>query len=200
MNFNIITRFKFKEAFNGNALFQGVAEDNDYLKVLFEYSDRGTIYIYDDLQLGHSVFVDNTHGLGIDKVFTIKNKIHKDVFLWHIDGILYKKNTKCDCACITDNELSFIEFKTNAENQTDKAIIENFEKAKEQLLQTIQDFSNRCQTIGVDIRGFVDIDAYIVLNRSVPDGNAFQKGISAKFLFESDGIELLFTNSKTLQY
>ncbi len=199
MDFSVITRFKFKEAFNGNARFQEIVEDESYLSALFEHRDRGTIYIYDDANIGHSVFVENTKGLGIDKVFSLKNKAHKDVFLWHIDGVLYKKNSKCDCACITDKELSFIEFKTNAENQSDDAIIDNFEKAKDQLLLTIQDVSSKCQAIGINIREIVDIDAYIVFNRTVPDGNAFQKGIAAKFLFESEGIELLFSDHKTLK-
>ncbi len=199
MDFSIITRFKFKDAFNGNARFQEIAENDDYLKALFEHSDRGTIYIFDDMNSGHSVFVEDTNGLGIEKVFSLKNKDHKDVFLWHIDGVLYKKNSKCDCACITDKELSFIEFKTNAENQTDDAIIENFEKAKDQLLLTIQDISIKCQMVGVEIRDMIDVDAYIVLNRTVPDGNAFQKNIASKFLFDSDGVELFFTDHKNLK-
>lgn len=175
MDFSLITRFRFKEAFNGNIRFQEISDDEDYLKLLFEHRDRGVIYVYDDSNQGHSIFLDNTRGIGIDKVFSIRNRTHKDVFLWHIDGVLYKKNSKCDCACITDQELSFIEFKTNAENQSDEAILDNFEKAKEQLLLTIQDISNKCQAIGIDIRELVDIDAYIVLNRTVPDGSAYQK-------------------------
>ena len=198
MDFTIITRLRLKEAFNGNAKFQAVIVNNDYLNELYEHSTRGTSYVFDDLEIGHSVFIQNTRGVGRDKVFIIKNRNHNDMFLWHIDGVLYTKNSKCDCAILTEKELIFVEFKSNAENQTDEAIIANFEKAKEQLLLTIDDIRTKCKTVDVDLSEILSIKAYAVFNRTIPNGNAYKKNISADFFLKSDGIKLLFDNKKTL--
>ena len=198
MDFNIIKRIKLKDAFSGNDKFEDVISDEDYLRELFEFSNRGTAYVFDDSEIGHSTFTLDTRGIGRDRVLVIKNRHHKDIFLWHIDGVLYAKNTKCDCAILTDKELIFAEFKANAENQTDEAIIHNFIKAKEQLLSTITDIKNKCSAAGVELEDMLHLEAYAIFNQTVPDGSAYRKNISAEFWLQSDGIDLKFENEKKL--
>lgn len=194
MDWEIINKLKLKEAFGDIKTFQDVKDDEDYLSELFEYTSRASIFIYDDASIGHSVFITDTKGIGADKTFMIENNAHKDVFLWHIDGVLYAKESKCDCAFLSDSNLGFVEFKANAANSSDKAIIDNYEKAKSQLTLTFKDIDARCRGVGVALRKVFNLEAYAVFNRTVPANNAHQKNLAIKFLTEN-GFKLNFKNS-----
>ena len=194
MNFSAINQLKIKEAFSDNSKFQQVKVDDDFLKELFECATRGTLFVYDEPLIGHSIYIEDTSGLGRDKVLVINNSDHKEVFLWHIDGVLYKKNSKCDCAILTESIFDLVEFKTDAANDSDKSKEYNYTKSKDQLLLTLQDISDRCMSVGINLRDFVNIEAYSVFNRTVPQNDALRKQISASFLLESKGIKLKFEN------
>lgn len=198
MDISVINRLLLKEAFSGCAKFDEINTDDDFFKELFDFSNRAISYVYDDLDKGYSVFIYETQEIGSDKVFIVRNKAHKDVFLLRIDGVLYKKDSKCDCAIITNNDLLFIEFKTNAANKTDNTIIGNYNKCYSQLEQTVIDFFERFKAIGFDISSCLDlICAYAVFNKSVPSDLSTQKALSVKFL-KSTGIKLRFDNNVTL--
>ena len=198
MNFEVINRLRLKEAFGEFDLFQHISKDEEWLDILFECDTRGQLFVYDDADVGHVVYVNDTKGLGRDKVFGLVNKTHKDVFLWHIDGVIYEKTSKCDCAVITADEMDFIEFKTNASNSTQEAIIDNYHKASEQLQKIVMDVKNRCSKVGVKLTSVVPVEAHAVFNPTVPSDNAMKKNISAKFLFRT-GIKLSFDNMKELK-
>lgn len=193
-----ITRLKLKEAFADIQKFQEVNEENDFLHELFECDNRSILFVYDDADRGYSIFVLDTKGLGRDKVFAIKNSNHKDVFLWHIDGVLFQKDSKCDCAILTDDCMGFVEFKANAANRKDETIKGNYEKACSQLLLTLADVSARCQSVGIDLRKLVKVEAFAVFNKTVPRLNAYQKKVVAKFLLDSKGVKLYFENELLL--
>lgn len=198
MDFGPIDQLVLKDAFSDNPKFQSVNNSEDYLTELFECENRGQLYIYDDTDKGYSTYVENTFGLGRDKTFIILNKNHKDVFLWHIDGVLFSKDSKCDCAILTDVDMDFIEFKSNAVNNTEEAIEDNYTKASGQLLTTIEAVTERCSSVGVELVDVVKIKAFAVFNRSVPKNDALRKNISTKFLKDSGGIKLSFDNTTTL--
>ncbi len=198
MDFQPIIQLKLKEAFSDNSNFQKIKNIKDSLNELFECDNRGKLFAYDDADIGHTVYIYNTKGLGSDRVFIILNKMHRDVFLWHIDGVLFKKNSKCDCAVLTNQELVFIEFKSEALNQTKEAIQTNYEKASEQILITYKEVCERCNAVGVELVKMVKIKAFAVFNRSVPQNDALRKNLSAKFLMESKGVKLFFDNNTTI--
>lgn len=198
MDFTPIYQLDLKKAFSDNSKFQNINNGDDFLTELFECEDRGLLFVFDDSDKGHSTYVENTFGLGLDKVFKIHNKQHKDVFLWHIDGVLFTKDSKCDCAILTDVDMDFIEFKSNAINNTKETIKKNYEKASCQLLITIKEVSEKCKSAGVQLGKVVNVKAFAVFNRSVPKNDAFRKSISAKFLKDSNGIKLFFDNETTL--
>lgn len=190
-----IHRLRLKEAFGDMQKFQTVTCDAELLAELFEWTTRGVIFVYDDDEAGHSVFVADTRGLGSDKTFRVLNTDHKDLFLWHIDGVMYRKGSKCDCAFLADRRLGFIEFKSNAANNSDEAIKANYEKATMQMRLTIGDVIDRCRNAGIDVMASTMVEAYAVFNPTVPRHNAYQKKIAARFLMETDGIPLYFKNS-----
>lgn len=199
MTFEAITRLRLREAFANIQKFSECNSDEDLLNELFEHSNKGTLFVHDDADKGHSVYVQDTKGLGRDKVFEAKNTKHRDVFLFHIDGVLFSKDSKCDCAVLTEKEMNFIEFKANAENNTPEAIETNYQKASDQLLQTINEVSQRCQTEGIELTDMVTTAAFAVFNRTVPRNDALRKKISAKFLRDTGTIKLQFANKTTLQ-
>lgn len=190
-----LKRLRLKDAFCDQPKFQAVMCDHDYIVDLFEWTDRGTIFIFDDPLACHSVFVTDTNGLGTDKTFRIGNPCHKDLFLWHIDGVLYKGEAKCDCAFLTDDYLGFVEFKANASNSSEAAVTGNYDKARLQLLTTVRDVADRCRKVGVDMMKATVVEAYAVFNPTVPRHSAYQKKLAAQFLLETDGIPLYFGNS-----
>lgn len=195
MDFTPIKRLRLKEAFADQKVFQTVVNDGNYLDCLFEWTDRGNVFIIDDANTGHSIFILDTRGLGTDKTFKVINRSHKDLFLWHIDGVLYYADSKCDCAFLTDDYLGFVEFKSNAANHTEASIKGNYDKAKLQLTQTIRDVVDRCNKVGVELQHAVSVEAFAVFNRTVPSHNAYQKKLAAQFLLETDGVPLYFKNS-----
>ncbi len=198
MDFTPIDQLELKDAFCDNSKFQSINNSEDYLSELFECENRGQLFVYDDSDKGHSIYVQNTFGLGLDKVFKVHNKEHKDVFLWHIDGILFAKNSKCDCALLTDVDMDFIEFKSNAVNNTEEAINTNYEKASDQLLATLEVVSEKCKSAGVDLINSVNVKAFAVFNRSVPSNDALRKRISVTFAMKSKGVKLLFSNETAI--
>ena len=198
MNFNPIKRLRLKAAYEDAKAFADVVRDEDFLVELFEWSERGTIFIVDDTEAGYSRFVTDTNGLGFDKALKVVNRGHKDMFLWHIDGLIYKKDSKCDCALLTDESIRFIEFKSNAANKTREAIIANYDKAKNQLKLTFEDVNERCRKVGIDLKTSARPRAYAVFNRTVPSLNAYQKKLAAQFLLETDGVSLEFKNETVI--
>lgn len=198
MDFSLFQGLRLKEVFADNQKFQGVISDEDYLAELFEFSNKGTLFIHDDAIKGYSTFVNDTKGLGADKTFKIDNTTHKDIFLWHIDGVLYKKESKCDCAFLTDSHMRYVEFKSNAANKSEEAIEDNYQNAADQISITHEDIDNRYKTIGLNLKKVLKLEAYAVFNRTVPKNNAHQKKVSAKF-FDKNKFRLYFQNSVKIQ-
>lgn len=198
MDFKAITQLKLKMAYADMQKFREITEEKDLLHELFECDNRGTLFIHDDASIGYSVFISDTSGIGRDKVFEVHNSDHKDVFLWHIDGVLYSKDSKCDCVVLTNEYIGFVEFKANAANRTLESQKDNYEKASSQLLLTLTDVSERCKSVGIDLRSLVKIEAFAVFNRTVPQSNAHQKKVAADFLLNSEGIKLHFKNEVSL--
>lgn len=198
-DYSVITRLRLKEIFDGETVFSSVTNDEDYLNTLFEHSIRTHLFVFDSAEKGVSTYVTDTKGLGRDKLFIADNPKRLDSFLLHIDGVLYKTHSKCDCALITKNEICFIEFKSNAINENDLSAIANYEKASSQLQITVQDFLIRFSTKKMEIYSLVNVKAFAVFNKTVPQDLAYQKKVSAKFLKATRVVKLAFQNSTVLE-
>lgn len=61
---------------------------------------------------------------------------------------------------LTNKELFFIEFKTNAVLKSNESREENHRKACNQLLNTISEVQTRCQNVEVDLLKTAAIEAY----------------------------------------
>lgn len=185
LDLSLLNKLSIKSVFIGQGIDQLLAQissDQDYLVALFETEKRGTIWITDDATAGHSIFVTDTNGVNKDKLLKVLNPNIKTLFLWHIDGVMFAKYSKCDCALLHERLMHLIEFKANAKNASDDSIQANYEKASEQLALSFEKFEELYKNHGQDIFCiFDDIDAMIVFDRTVPQDDAYQKNIISKF-------------------
>lgn len=198
MEISVFARIRFKEAFRGVSIVDIIDSDEDFLRELCERSSRSQVFVYDDPECGHSVFVQDTNGLGLNKVLRLTNPNRRDLFLLHIDGVLFKKGSKCDCALVSEKELLFVEFKSDAVNREERTCIENYKKCYSQLFISVEEFRARFNAVGVDLlNNFDSVFAYAVFNPTVPQVSNTQQNLSAKFLLAT-GIKLVFDNQKSL--
>ena len=202
MDYSVFDELHFKEVFIGvgiGHLLDKITTAEDYTVALFEGSDGHIIWITDDEIAGHSIFVSNTNGVNKDKLLQISNKNRKSLFLWHIDGVMFDRYSKCDCALLHDRLMHMIEFKANARNTSDNSIQANYEKAKNQITLTFNTFKELYAKKGFDLWDiFEDIDAMIVFNKTVPQDLAYQKSIQKQIANDIE-VSLTFENSLDIE-
>ena len=179
-------------------LLAEIKKAEDYTVALFENSDGHIIWITDDEDIGHSIFVTSTYGVNKDKLLQVNNRNRSSLFLWHIDGVMFERFSKCDCALLHDRLMHMVEFKANARNATDDSIQANYEKAKNQITLTFKTFRELYAKKGFDLwEIFKDIDAKIVFNKTVPQDLAYQKSLQKQVANEID-LSLTFGNTLDL--
>lgn len=172
--------------------------EDERLETLFEATIRATAWITDDDEAGHSIFVFDTNGVNKDKLLVVHNPAREEIYLWKIDGVLFKRYSKCDCAVVRGDVLHLVEFKANALNESEASIEGNYDKACNQLILTLQYLEDAYKRINKDINDvFSDIDALIVFDRIVPQNNAYQKSVSARFSSKTTRI-LTYGNDLTV--
>ncbi len=202
LDLSILDKLSIKTVFIGQSidnLLEQIKSSQDYLIALFEASTRGMIWITDDEDKKHSIFVTDTYGVNKDKLLKVLNPNSKTLFLWHIDGVMFQHLSKCDCALLHDEKLHLIEFKANAKNESDDSIEANYEKASKQLALTYEKFEELYNSHGQNIFNiFEDIDAMIVFDRTVPQKDAYQKNTISKFS-KKTLLDLKFGNEISVQ-
>lgn len=196
-DWDVILSYRFNHAFKDEKAIKGLSVD-EFIEKVFLHLKRSSIYIYDDENQGFSHFVADTGGLGREKTFMIENRNHRDVFLMKIDGVLFQKKSKCDCAIIWGGEMDFIEFKTKASNKNDDTMEAHYNKIYKQLKLTIEYFETSFRKVGLSFRNqFSRILAYGVFNPTVPTSSATEKILAARFAKEVK-VKLMFTNNTHL--
>jgi hypothetical protein len=199
IDYTAINRLRLKDVFSDNSVVASITCDEDYLTLLFEHSARNHIFVHDDPEVGHAIYVADTSSLGSNRIFIANNPSREDVFLLHIDGVLYNHSSKCDCALLTKNDLFFIELKSNANNRTIISLSSNYQMAFNQLLFTVQDFIARFKVEKQDLCSLVNVKAFAVFNKTVPKNSAYQKKLSADFIRATKKVKLIFANETTLE-
>lgn len=173
------------------------------VKNAFDKSDDEDLYVYDNESLGRSDWTNVEPTAFLSKTFHAQNPNRSTLVLLPLDGhIIRGKNiTKggvCDCALLTDKQMSFVEFKTNVSSNLDKTILEHAEKAIDQLWHTYDSIINpKCQMVGIDITPKITIDFYVVF-----DSDLMATGTRADFqnlqneFLEEKHSQLYFKNYK----
>ena len=170
----------------------------------FDKSDNENLYVYDDG--GYSDWTNVEPMAFLSKTFHALNPHQNTLVLLPLDGrIITGKNIieggVCDCALLTEKELSFIEFKTNASSDLDETIFGHAEKAIKQLWHTNDGIINpACQKVGIDVKQKVYVDFYVVFNKdlSVTGVRADFQNLQDQFL-QDKSYPLFFENSKQFE-
>lgn len=174
------------------------ANEDERLAFLFSETTRAQAWVTDDDETGYSVFVFDTKGVNKDKFLSVTNRDSRTVFLWAIDGKMFKKLSKCDCAIISGKKLHLVEFKANVESTNLHSIDGHYDKASKQLSLTLDYLIKAYSDLGADIFDiFADVDAKIVFDRLLPQDSAYLKNIKAKFI-KANQVVLTFGNDITI--
>lgn len=159
-------------------------------------STDSRLYVYDDATLGYSDWT-NIVPSNLSETFSADNPNNTEIVLLPLDNriITGPKVTQggvCDCALLTVNELSLIEFKTNAKTVSNKTLEQRCREASSQILHTIDGIIKpKCSQKGVDIDKKNDIDAYIVFNNEL-------NVTSVQTIFQAIAMEVLEKNKLLL--
>lgn len=173
------------------------------VKVAFDKSDDENLYVYDDGSLGYSDWTNVAPAAFLSKTFHAQNPNRNTLVLLPLDGCIITgahviEGGVCDCALLTDKEMSLVEFKTNASSELDETIFGHAEKAIKQLWHTYDSIINpECQNVDIDITLKVSIDFYVVFDveQGVTGVRADIQNLRDKFV-EEKHYELYFQNYK----
>ena len=169
----------------------------------FDKIDDETLYVYDDEHMGYSDWNNVEPVTFLSKTFKAKNPNKNTLVLLPLDGRIITGNSiikggVCDCALLTDKELSFVEFKTNATSNDATTVLAHAEKAKDQLWHTYDSIIYpRYRDMSVDIKQYVSIDFYIIFDTdlSVTGVRADFQNMQNDFLLQKH-YTLFFENEK----
>lgn len=172
----------------------------------FDKSNDENLYVYDDENLGCSDWTNVELAACSSKTFHAQNPNKSTLVLLPLDGRIitgahFIQGGVCDCALLTEKELSLVEFKTNVASIYDKTILEHAEKAKGQLWHTYDGIIHpECQKVGVDVKQKVSIDFYVVFDKDlrVTGAQASLQNLQNEFLLDKH-YPLFFQNHKQFE-
>lgn len=172
----------------------------------FDKSNDENLYVYDDENLGYSDWTNVAPAACSSKTFHAQNPNKSTLVLLPLDGRIitgahFIQGGVCDCALLTDKELSLVEFKTNVSSIYDKTILEHAEKAKDQLWHTYDGIIHpECQKVEVDVKQKVSIDFYVVFDKDlrVTGAQASLQNLQNEFLLDKH-YPLYFQNHKQFE-
>lgn len=129
--------------------------------------------------------------------FDVKNPTNKPYALLKIDNKMMTSDIdnigQCDGAIVSDDEISFLEFKTNA---TTNKLNKECGKAESQIFMTAMRMNWALRRVNQDFMSLAKIDGYVCFN-TYPRGGADYQNRQLRFL-QRTGIELFYSNEKIL--
>ena len=143
------------------------------------------LLIVDDDEQKFSRFSDNLEEG--NKALMIINEKNKQIVLLSIDNKLIASHPGgiTDCALFDTEQFRFIEFKTNAYGNSEKAVHDTFEKASHQLIETIHVFADKMDKVGIHFEDATVISCHIVVSHSFPKSKAMKQEFQLAFAEET---------------
>lgn len=151
-------------------------------------ADSKLLVIDDDLSKS-SVFSDDESDTR--RALVIQNSQNKDIVLLSVDNRLFSSvpGGIADCAIFDTCKFYFVEFKTNALGNSDKAVRDTFDTACKQLKHTLKIFVERLANVEIEFLKMVEVSCQIVVSESFPKSKATKQEYRVAFL-EENGIPL----------
>lgn len=152
------------------------------------------LLVIDDNQNKLSVFSNDESD--ICRALVIQNLQNKEIVLLSVDNRLLSniQGGIADCALLDTCKFYFVEFKTNALGNSDKAVRDTFDTACKQLKHTLMIFAERLANVGIEFLNMVEVSCRIVVSESFPKSKATKQEYRVAFL-EENGIPLDFKNT-----
>ena len=186
VNQTAIDRLKLDEAFVGKMIHRAFNECwtvkcDEKLTVVDDNSTKISRFGNDNDSTEHALVVFNDNRCEI-VLLAIDNQLLKAI-----------EGGVADCALFDDKQFRFVEFKTNAEGKSAKSQQKTFDKATNQLKNTIQVFKDSLQTVGVQFKDAVAVRCHVVVSSHFPKSHAVMQGYKYRFINEM-GIDLNFSS------
>lgn len=146
-----------------------------------EVENLSYVYVIDDENNKFSRFAKSNEDLSI--CFCGINPKNHNLHLLAIDNKLMTNvpGGIADCALFNSEHFALIEFKTNAEGNTLASIEYTYQKAIDQLKNTIHIFSTRLNTVRIDFYKQINIAPYIVVSSKFPRSQAMEQNYAMQF-------------------
>lgn len=150
-------------------------------------------FVIDDDDTHATRFSEDADDSG--RALMVINVENKEIVLLSIDNMLVASHPGgiADGALFDTEQFHFIEFKTNALGFSDQAVFDTFDKAVDQLRETIKVFENKMKPHGVILTGLRQVYCHVVVSERFPRTRATRQDYSLRF-FDETGIELSFSD------
>lgn len=176
-----IKNLKLQQAFKGYT--PGVSE-------CAEVSSDTLQLIIDDEHGTHRIpLTDNDEGCCV-----CKNPNGREVVLLPLDKGLIKNRLggMCDGTLFDERLFYFVEFKDQAEGNTDAAIQYTYEKAQNQLTQGLTLFDEKLGAIDIEFRNHMYVTCVVILSEQFPRHRATEQDMMVDFAQQHHGVPLSF--------
>lgn len=152
------------------------------------------LMVIDDDDEKYSRFTDDPDD--VQRALMVINANNRQIILLSIDHKLIKEHVGgiCDCALFDDKQFRFVEFKTNAYGNSEQSVRDTFDKATEQLKETIRVFKDRLQKVDIVFEDAVTLSCHVVVSQRFPKRRAIIQDYQMSFADENDNIGLFFSD------
>lgn len=183
-----IDQLRLDEAFTGKMLHRAFNE-------CWTVKCDELLLIVDDDKSQTSRFGDENDNR--DKALAVINENRREIVLLSIDNQLLKaiEGGVADCALFDDKQFRFVEFKTNAEGKTQKSVRKTFDRATQQLKNTIRIFNEGMKSVNISFEDAVALSCHIVVSKSFPSSPSLMQNFQIEFMLENNGTTLNFSSN-----
>lgn len=184
---------KIPEAVKNLKLCQAFWGHNPMITDCTEEITDTEFYIEDSQEIGYTIKVQQPTQ---DKTCKVINPSQDTAVLLPIDNRFIKNNVNgiADAAVFNTKDFHFVEFKTNAEGNSDYAVAETYKKAMEQLKETLNLFESKINAIKVDFRKQVNVECNIIVSETFPRNKSAEMTNAILFVQQTNGVPLNFDN------
>lgn len=99
-----------------------------------------------------------------------------------------------DGAVFDTKKFAFVEFKDQAEGNSDYSIAQTYIKASSQLHQAIELFKELMANVSIEFFKMVKVECHIIVNKMFPEAKTIQQDKAIEFAIDNPGLELCFEN------
>lgn len=177
------------QAFTGLKLMQAFKGYNPSVTDCMEITSAERIMIIDE---GFTHITDDPMDAG-RCCFAINPSLHELVVL-PLDKRLVKQRDggMADGAVFDASKFAFLEFKDQAEGNSESLIQYTYDKATSQLEAALQLFRQQIASCGINLDDQREVECHVIVSESFPRSKAREQAMMTAFALDTDGVTLSF--------